>query len=316
MKKFINHVDHAVYLSRWENLDKNIAELEALTDASVSLPARANDSVVRGLGRVDLLRIENEALRRNNADFTARIRELENALAVHESFRAELEGKVAERDSKVNERNALLIQQQQTIAALREQLTARERESAGLREDLSARERELEIALLYEREQREMLTATQSIQMQRDAEIMGVLGAVLSRHAPGAPASIYHRRLVAQIRSIVEANVPPDATLLVATYGDDAFLVHGARPATPFPVATDSVTADYTDISSAAAIAELEASRGGGAEYLVVPGTALPWLANHPDLERHLDDRYEAVYRERGVATIYALGRLRGQIPA
>jgi hypothetical protein len=35
MKKFVNHVDHAVYLSRWENLDRNIANLEAVTDASL-----------------------------------------------------------------------------------------------------------------------------------------------------------------------------------------------------------------------------------------------------------------------------------------
>lgn len=35
MKKFVNHVDHAVYLSSWEKLDENIAQLEALTGASL-----------------------------------------------------------------------------------------------------------------------------------------------------------------------------------------------------------------------------------------------------------------------------------------
>lgn len=35
MKKFVNHVDHAVYLSRWESLDANIAALEAITDAKL-----------------------------------------------------------------------------------------------------------------------------------------------------------------------------------------------------------------------------------------------------------------------------------------
>ncbi len=35
MKKFVNHVDHAVYLSKWENLDANIARLELLTDSKI-----------------------------------------------------------------------------------------------------------------------------------------------------------------------------------------------------------------------------------------------------------------------------------------
>jgi len=32
MKKFVNHIDHVVWLSRLENADKNVAELEAITD--------------------------------------------------------------------------------------------------------------------------------------------------------------------------------------------------------------------------------------------------------------------------------------------
>ena len=35
MKKFINHIDHVVWLSRLENLEKNIAELEAVTDGKL-----------------------------------------------------------------------------------------------------------------------------------------------------------------------------------------------------------------------------------------------------------------------------------------
>jgi hypothetical protein len=34
MKKFVNRVDHVVYLSRLANIDANIASLEALTDAT------------------------------------------------------------------------------------------------------------------------------------------------------------------------------------------------------------------------------------------------------------------------------------------
>lgn len=35
MKKFINHIDHVVWLSRLENAEKNVADLEAITDGKL-----------------------------------------------------------------------------------------------------------------------------------------------------------------------------------------------------------------------------------------------------------------------------------------
>jgi hypothetical protein len=40
MKKFINHVDHVAWLSRPENLDDNVAQLEKLTGATLTRFAR------------------------------------------------------------------------------------------------------------------------------------------------------------------------------------------------------------------------------------------------------------------------------------
>ena len=36
MKKFIDHVDHVAWLSRPENLDANVAQLEKLTGATLT----------------------------------------------------------------------------------------------------------------------------------------------------------------------------------------------------------------------------------------------------------------------------------------
>ena len=176
-------------------------------------------TIVRGVGGVDLVRVENEALRRNNADFTAaladreaRIAELEIALQGHETFRVELDGKIAERDGRLNERNALIARRDHAIAALQQQiahnaaeLTRLREQSADLTERLAESERGRTIAEIHERELRSMVTGLQDVQLQRDAEIMATLGAVLSRHAPGAPASIYYRRLVDQVRRFVDA---------------------------------------------------------------------------------------------------------------
>jgi hypothetical protein len=49
---------------------------------------------------------------------------------------------------------------------------------------------------------------------------------------------------------------------------------------------------------------------------LLVPSPALPWLATHSELERHLEERYTVVARERGIGTIYALALKQGRIPA
>lgn len=291
--------------------------------SSPTRPARANETIAGGLGRVDLLRVENEALRRDNADFTValakrevRIAELESVLEMHQGARGEFEGRLAERDTRLQLCDNRVAAYEQRIANNRDEIARLREQLAALDERLAESERQQSISEIHERELQAMLTATQAIQTQRDAELMGTLGAVLSRHAPGAPASIYYRRLVPRVRQAVEAHVPTGARVLVATYGDDALLALGDRASTPFPQSTPGVAADYTDVSSAAAIAQLEALRGEGADFLVVPGTAQPWLATHPELERHLADGYETAYHERGLVTIYALGERQGRIPA
>jgi hypothetical protein len=185
-----------------------------------------------------------------------------------------------------------------------------------LTERLVERDRDLQIAEIRERELRSMLTDLQAVQLHRDSEIMATLGAVLSRHAPNAPASIYYRKLVGHVRQFVETHVPRGARMLVTTNGDEAMLMLGDRMTESFPRSAHGISADYTDVRGNEAIAQLEARRAAGAEFLLVPSPAIPWLATHPELERHLDERYAIVARERGFGTIYALASVQGRIPA
>src|SRR5215216_1678286 len=242
--------------------------LEADTEAAGSNPMtpvatrRKRPSIARSIGHVDLLRVENELLKRTNADFSAaladreaRIAELETALQNHEALRAELDGKIAERDSRLIERNALIARRDHTINMQRQQLADAEAELdrhrgelASLTERLAERERDLQIAEIRERDLRSMLTDLQAVQLHRDSEIMATLGAVLSRYVPNAPASIYHRKLVGQVRQFVESHVPSGARILVTTYGDEAMLLLGDRATESFPRSARGVTADYTDV--------------------------------------------------------------------
>jgi hypothetical protein len=310
--------------------------LEADAEAAGSNPTppaattREQSPIARSIGHVDLLRVENELLKRTNADFSAaladreaRIAELELALQNHEALRAELDGKIAERDSRLIERNALIARRDHMLGTQRKQLAGTESELercrdevARLTERLAESERDLQIAEIHERDLRSMLTDLQAVQLQRDSEIMATLGAVLSRYVPNAPASIYHRKLVGQVRQFVESHVPSGARILVTTYGDEAMLLLGDRATESFPRSARGVTADYTDGRGNEAIAQLETLRDAGAEFLLVPSPALPWLATHPELERHLEERYTVVARERGIGTIYVLESRQGQIPA
>ncbi len=291
-------------------------------------------SIALGAGRVDFIRVENQILKQHNAECSealakreARILALELALNNDEVLRAEhsteRDGQIAEREGRLLERNAMMALRDQTfqdqlrrLAEQAEELKRLRGQVAALTESLLESERNREIAEIHERELRLMLTNLQAVQLQRDSEIMGTLGAVLSRYAPNAPAAIYHRNLVGRVRQFVESHVPSGAHMLVTSHGDEAFLHLGDRETKPFPQSTRAVSADYTDIRGDEAIIQLESLRNDGAEFLLVPSFALPWLATHPELERHLEERYSIVARERGIGTIYALASQQGQIPA
>lgn len=305
----------------WEGTDA--------VEVNADLP-ETDSAILQGAGRVNLLHVENLALRRNIQDFTtalagrdARVSELETALRMHEASRSELEAFLRERDGRLRERNAVLqirdgaIAERDKQAAEREAaLTSAQTELAVSRERIRELERDVAIGKVHERDMRDMLDGLQVMQYQRDAEIMGTLGSVLSRHAPGAPASIYHRKLVTQIRDIVALNVPAGARVVVATNGDDAFLHLGERTTESFPKTLPQVSADYTDVSDETAIAQLGELRAEGAAFLVMPSPALPWLASHPALERYLTEQFSLVVRDRGVVSIYALRPGTAQIPA
>lgn len=323
-------IDLYLHLCREAGWLEGLPERDDISPETRSSTATEHPSIARGMGSVDLVRVENEVLKRNNADFAAaltdreaRVVELELALQNHEESRAELDGKIAERDSRLIERNALIARRDHALSVQQQQLAQNATELARLQEQvavliehLAESERSRDIAEIRERELRSMLTGLQAVQLQRDAEIMGTLGAVLSRYAPNAPASIYHRKLMVQVRQYVDAHVPAGARMLVITYGDEAMLLLGDHSTEPFPRSAPGVSADYTDVRANEAVAQLEGLRDAGAEFLLVPSPALPWLASHPELERHLEERYAVVARERGIGTIYALARQQGQIPA
>lgn len=315
----IEHEIPAEVTNLYLRLCREAEWVEGQTEAVALDPSaqhQAHTPIARGIGHVDILRVENELLKRINADREARIAELEFALSYQEEARAERDSRLIERNALIARRDHILNEQQQKLVAAEAELERRRDEITLLTERLTERERDLQVAEIRERDLRSMLTNLQTVQLHRDSEIMATLGSVLSRYAPNAPAAIYHRKLVSQVRQFVDAHVPPGVRTLVITYGDEAMLVLGDRVTEPFPRSADGVAADYTDVRGNEIVAQLESLRDAGAEFLLVPSPALPWLAAHPELARHLDKRYAVVGRERGIGTIYALVPAQGRIPA
>ena len=89
----------------------------------------------------------------------------------------------------------------------------------------------------------------------------------------------WYRDLVERIREVVDRELPPDATVLVVSNGDDELLELGAnRRGWHFPQTEDGTYAGHHPADSAEAIAHLEALREKGATHILFPQTAFWWL--------------------------------------
>jgi 2-polyprenyl-3-methyl-5-hydroxy-6-metoxy-1,4-benzoquinol methylase len=96
---------------------------------------------------------------------------------------------------------------------------------------------------------------------------------------------------VNQVRSVVG----PDATLLVATSGEEKLLqLHGPRTS-HFPQSDTGAFAGHDPPDSTAAIAHLEALRVKGADFLLLPNSTLEWLDRLGPFRQHLSRRYRLV---------------------
>ena len=98
--------------------------------------------------------------------------------------------------------------------------------------------------------------------------------------------------LVTRVRSLVDDLIPPGATVLVLSKGDDELLRFTGRRGWHFPQAEDGSYAGHYPADSAACIAELERLRQRGADFLVIPETALWWLEHYAGFAAHLEQRY------------------------
>jgi hypothetical protein len=101
----------------------------------------------------------------------------------------------------------------------------------------------------------------------------------------------WYRDLVEEIREAVDRELPPDATVLVVSHGDDELLKLGVeRRGWHFPQMEDGTYAGHHPGDSDEAIAHLKALRDRGAGYIVFPKTATWWLEHYREFAEMLEE--------------------------
>jgi hypothetical protein len=107
-----------------------------------------------------------------------------------------------------------------------------------------------------------------------------------------------YRELPALVREAVDSVVPPGATVAVVSKGDSELVRLGSRRAWHFPQDEGGRYAGFYPAGGPEAVAHLEEVRARGAEFLVLPRTALWWLDHYPEFRRHLESRYPRAHTD------------------
>lgn len=124
----------------------------------------------------------------------------------------------------------------------------------------------------------------------------------------GRVAREQYDALVERVRLMARSALPPDATVVVVSKGDDQLLDLECGEAWHFPASPDGSYVGYHPPDADWAIAQLERARARGADYLVLPATSLWWLEHYPAFAQHISKHYPQIVEDDSCA-IYALGR-------
>jgi GT2 family glycosyltransferase len=131
----------------------------------------------------------------------------------------------------------------------------------------------------------------------------------------GRPWQPYRRRhseryegLSERVREAIASVVPPGATVLVVSRGDDDLLRVAGRRAWHFPRDDAGTYAGYHPGSSDEAIALLEGERAAGARFIAFPETGIWWLEHYDGLRHHLGANYRRSFSNPQSCVIFDLG--------
>ena len=100
------------------------------------------------------------------------------------------------------------------------------------------------------------------------------------------------------IRALVERTVPERSTVAVVSRGDEQLVCFDGRRGWHFPRTEEGFYAGHYPADSREAIAQLEAVRQEGGDFLLLPRTGFWWLDHYDELRAHLAEHYAEVARD------------------
>ncbi len=131
-------------------------------------------------------------------------------------------------------------------------------------------------------------------------------GRTLEKYGSVSDAKSKDPGLVLQICKIARAVVPPEATVMIVSKGDNELLNLVERKAWHFPQADGGAYAGYHPGDSSEAIGDLETLRARGGEFLLFPNTAFWWLDHYAEFHQYLDSQYGRIWSDEN-CIIYQL---------
>ena len=150
--------------------------------------------------------------------------------------------------------------------------------------------------------------------MQRSSVMIPVYNrAGLAPHEAGSASGSFYLSpvdLTRRIREIVNAVIPPDASIAVVSKGDGELVELHGRRARHFPESEKGGCAGHYPADGSEAVTLVENARADGVHYLLLPQTAFWWLEQYPELARHLHQRYRKINADSSTCLIYSLDSL------
>lgn len=123
---------------------------------------------------------------------------------------------------------------------------------------------------------------------------------------PTGLGPLRRQELTRQIQDVVAATLPVDANVLVWAYAQPRLLELDGRDAEPFSQSAEgspgSGLPDEDEL-----IAQLDAKRSDGAQFLLVSATTFSWLDQRPGLKQHLEQQHRLAVEQRHLCRIYEL---------
>jgi GT2 family glycosyltransferase len=142
----------------------------------------------------------------------------------------------------------------------------------------------------------------------RIAEALEHGGGAVSNGRQFAPGDrLAYLELKERMKPVVEATVPPGATVLVVSRGDESLVELAGRRGWHFPQEANGAYAGRHPADSDEAIAQLEDLRARGAGYLLIPETDAWWLEHYEGLGRHLAEHHEALTHAGAPCLVFRL---------